>query len=168
MAANSKSPVNPTLEEASSDAGTKLNLLKLELLKKNNLFNALDGSSLEQLACKSQEIHLKKKDVLFQEGTREKKMYIILSGKVFICKGKHYQKPIAVLEQGDYLGETPLVDGSPRMASAKALEETLLMEIGEPLSWVKLLKLCTSFTIESTSLLIRREHTFIISINALG
>jgi len=133
MTTNSKSPVHPTLEEVASDADTKFSLLKLELLKKNNLFSSLDESSLEQLACKSQEIHLKKNDVLFQEGTRERKMFIILSGKIFIAKGKHYQKPIAVLEQGDYLGETPLVDHSPRMASAKALEETLLMEIGEAL-----------------------------------
>lgn len=133
MATNSKSPVNPTLEGALSDASAKMILLKLELLKKNNLFSSLADSGLEQLARKSPEIHLKKNDVLFQEGTREKKMFIILSGKILICKGKHYQKPIAVLTEGDYLGESPLVDNSPRMASAKALEETLLMEIGQAL-----------------------------------
>ena len=133
MAKNSKSIDKPALEKAFASCNTNVSLLKYELLRKNEIFGSLSDASLNQLVQRSQDINLKKNDVLFQEGAKERKMFIILSGEILISKGKFHQKPIAVLKQGEYLGETPLIDGSPRMASAYALGDAMVMEIGQEL-----------------------------------
>ena len=121
------------LESDFASCNTNVSLLKFELLRKNELFSSISDASLNQLAQRSQNINLKKNDFLFQEGAKEKKMFIILSGEILISKGKYHQKPIAVLKQGEYLGETPLIDGGPRMASAHALGDAMVMEIGQEL-----------------------------------
>lgn len=128
-----KSIDKPTLKTAFAFCNTNVSLLKFELLRKNEIFSSLSDASLDQLVQRSQDINLKKNDVLFQEGAKERKMFIILSGEILISKGKYHQKPIAVLKQGEYLGETPLLDGGPRMASAHALGDAMVMEIGQEL-----------------------------------
>ena len=133
MAKNSKSIDKPALEKAFASCNTNVSLLKYELLRKNEIFGSISDASLNQLVQRSQDINLKKNDVLFQEGAKERKMFIILSGEILISKGKFHQKPIAVLKQGEYLGETPLIDGGPRMASAQALGDAMVMEIGQEL-----------------------------------
>jgi signal transduction histidine kinase len=76
---------------------------------------------------------LEKDALLFEEGTTEKKMFVILSGQILIYKGKQRIKSIAILGQSEYLGEMALVDGHPRSASAKALNDAVLAEIDEKL-----------------------------------
>lgn len=133
MAKKLKSIDKPTLKTAFAFCNTNVSLLKFELLRKNEIFSSLSDANLDQLVQRSQDINLKKNDVLFQEGAKERKMFIILSGEILISKGKYHQKPIAVLKQGEYLGETPLLDGGPRMASAHALGDAMVMEIGQEL-----------------------------------
>ena len=107
-----------------SDA--KLLMLKLELLKSIDLFCPLSPSTIKFIVKNSRDIYLKEGDVLFEEGEPEKIMYVILSGQIMICKGG---KKITTLGQGEYLGEMPLIDCKSRSASAKAVENVLLMEI---------------------------------------
>ncbi len=133
MAKKLKSIDKPTLETNFASCNTNVSLLKFELLRKNEIFSSLSDANLDQLVQRSQDINLKKNDVLFQEGAKERKMFVILSGEILISKGKYHQKPIAVLKQGEYLGETPLIDGGPRMASAHALGDAMVMEIGQEL-----------------------------------
>jgi signal transduction histidine kinase len=111
----------------------KLSLLKYELLKKIDLFNALPEHTLEVIALESSDLILKEGDVLFEEGVAENIMYIILSGELLICKGIQAKKRIAVLGAGEYVGEMALIDHQPRSASATALSETMLMKIPESL-----------------------------------
>ncbi len=120
-------------ESLSAVSGAKMKLLKFELLKKIDLFAALSETVLKDIAEKSQDIVLKKGDVLFEEGVQEKKMYIILSGEILVCKGIKARKRIAVLEAGEYVGEMALIDHQARSASAICLDESMLMEIREEL-----------------------------------
>jgi len=55
-------------------------------------------------------------------------MYLILSGELLIIKGN---KQIATLGPGQYLGEMSLIESKARSASAKATQDTLLLEINE-------------------------------------
>ncbi len=121
---------SPRKDEAAS-AEKKTYLLKLELLKRLDLFTSLSESDLIKIVQTSDDLVLKKDELLFEEGTTEKKMYVILSGQILIYKGRRSIKRIIVLEQGDYVGEMAMVDGLPRSASTKALCDTVLLSINE-------------------------------------
>ncbi len=108
----------------SSDA--KLLMLKLELLKKIDLFSPLSPSTIKMIVENSRDVYLKDGDILLEEGEPGKTMYVILSGQIMIFKGG---KKITILGQGEYLGEMPLIDSKSRSASAKAVENALLMKI---------------------------------------
>ncbi len=113
----------------------ELLLLKLELLKKIDLFKSLPDPTLKALAEESATVLLEKNDILFNEGDQEDniKIYILLSGQLLIYKGADFKKRIVVLNPGEYTGEMALIDTQPRAASAMALGDTLLMEIGHDL-----------------------------------
>ncbi len=115
------------------ESSEKIGLLKREFLRKIDLFGALPSDVVDLIAEKSKDVYLAKDQVLFKEGYLEKKMYIIMSGCIVICKGITAKKRIAVLGAGEYLGEMALVDSQPRSATATALSEALVMEISEKL-----------------------------------
>jgi len=129
-------------------------LMKLELLKKIDLFDCFPLETLESLAQDSRTVALKKDDVLIQEGsTDEQYLHIIISGKVQICKGPNYQKFVTVLNSGEYLGEISLIDNMPRSASAVALTDVFIIEIDKnlfnkyivpnPKALLKMMKVCS-------------------------
>lgn len=70
---------------------------------------------------------LKKDEILFLAGEKEKCLYIIQKGKVmvFVQKGSEII-PIAYLGQGEYIGELAFFDDEPRSASIMAIEDTVL------------------------------------------
>jgi CRP/FNR family transcriptional regulator, cyclic AMP receptor protein len=61
---------------------------------------------------------------LFRENDRSRELYVIQSGSVKVYRtagGKEIE--LAILEKGAVLGEMALIDGKPRSASVKALED---------------------------------------------
>ncbi|HID32791.1 MAG TPA: Crp/Fnr family transcriptional regulator [bacterium (Candidatus Stahlbacteria)] len=73
---------------------------------------------------------LKSGEVLFREGDPGDQMYLIRSGKIKITKGEgDEEKVLAVLKEGDFFGEMAIIDGSPRSASALAVDEVKLIII---------------------------------------
>lgn len=64
--------------------------------------------------------------VVFKEGDAGDEMYGIVSGRIQL---ETAGKLIATLEADDVFGEMAIVDGSPRMATATAAEETQLAVI---------------------------------------
>jgi CRP/FNR family cyclic AMP-dependent transcriptional regulator len=69
-------------------------------------------------------------EVLFHEGDTGEEMYFIRKGKIKISIGEEEQeKVLAILKDGDFFGEMAVIDGSPRSASATAIEETDLLII---------------------------------------
>ncbi|OGW21470.1 MAG: hypothetical protein A3K09_05320 [Nitrospinae bacterium RIFCSPLOWO2_12_FULL_47_7] len=101
---------------------------KISLLKHTDLMSFFDVGALRQLAENCREIRLRKNETLFEEGSLEIAMYIVLSGEVSISKGN---KQIAILGPGQYLGEMSLIESKSRSASAKAVSEAVLMEVSE-------------------------------------
>ena len=70
-------------------------------------------------------------DVIFEEGSPGDAMFLIESGRIKISqKVAEGENILAVLGKGDFFGEMALLDDGPRSASAIALEETILLEIG--------------------------------------
>lgn len=67
-------------------------------------------------------------EVLFKDGDAGDEMYLIKSGKVRISKPSgEVEKTLAVLKEGDFFGEMSVIDGSPRSATATAIEPTELV-----------------------------------------
>ncbi|MFQ5445217.1 MAG: ATP-binding protein [Desulfobacterales bacterium] len=107
----------------------KLNLLKLELLKKVDLFNGFPEETIRNLAENCREVVLHDDEILFKEGQMEKAMYVVLFGELLVYKLK---KQITVLGPGQYIGEMSLIESKARSASARAItEEVLLVQINE-------------------------------------
>ena len=69
-------------------------------------------------------------EYLFREGESAAYGYVIKSGRVVILKsGLDGEKVLVELGPGSLLGELALIDGSPRSASARAQEESVVTEI---------------------------------------
>ena len=101
---------------------------KIDFLKKIDLLNFYDRSTLKKVVDTCKEISLDSGEVLFEEGSLENAMYLILSGELIVSKGN---KQIATLQEGQYLGEMSLIESKPRSASVKALRQSVLLEINE-------------------------------------
>lgn len=68
--------------------------------------------------------------VLFREGEKGEKMYVIRSGRVCIWKLiQESEVTLAVLGPGEFFGEMALLEGLPRSASATVLDEARLIEV---------------------------------------
>jgi CRP/FNR family cyclic AMP-dependent transcriptional regulator len=69
-------------------------------------------------------------EVLFREGETGEEMFFIRKGKIKVSLGEEDQeKVLAILKEGDFFGEMAVIDGSPRSATATAIEETDLLII---------------------------------------
>ena len=79
------------------------------------------------------EITFGKDQVIFREGDNATTMYDILSGKVGIYKnyGAENEQQIIVMEAGQVFGEMGMIEYYPRSATAVALEDTVVEELGE-------------------------------------
>lgn len=96
----------------------------LDLVQKNTLFVNVGRSVLRQVAPALQQHHYKRGETIFDEQTKDRDLYLILTGKVHVVK---YTKTgteslLAVLHEGDFFGELSLIDDFPR--SARAVAET--------------------------------------------
>ncbi|MBC9783215.1 DUF2225 domain-containing protein [Heliobacterium chlorum] len=72
-------------------------------------------------------------DIIVHEGEPGNEMYIILSGKVEVYIQSIDGFPIVIteLQAGDFFGEMSLLEGLPRSASVRAIENTILLSISE-------------------------------------
>lgn len=67
-------------------------------------------------------------DVIFRQGDAGNEMYLIRSGKIKISRSAgNIEKTLAVIKEGDFFGEMAVIDGSPRSATATAIEEVNLL-----------------------------------------
>lgn len=74
----------------------------------------------------------KQGEIIFAEGDPPGSLYIIEAGMVEISRGSGEEKVVlAERSANDVLGEMALVDNQPRSATAKALTDVQVIEIGE-------------------------------------
>jgi CRP-like cAMP-binding protein len=107
---------------------------RLALLQTSSFFADLDTETLTALAEQFSERELEPGQTLFYEGEVGQACYIIVSGKVQVVK---QSDPIyeVVLEErlpGALIGELALFGGERRMATIRALEPTLTLELTRP------------------------------------
>jgi CRP-like cAMP-binding protein len=126
------------------------------VLKRNYLFRGLAETTLHRIASLAARKTFDKNEVIFSQGDEGNALYGVASGRVRIsATGAGGQEVfLSIMEPGDTFGEIAVMDGLPRTAGARALEETILVLIRrtdflsllerEPLLAIHLLKLlCT-------------------------
>ncbi|MFK7954982.1 MAG: Crp/Fnr family transcriptional regulator [Lysobacterales bacterium] len=102
-----------------------------EILEHSLLFGSLPEQQLEQLAALAQIRAVPRQTLLFNQGDPGDALYGIASGKVLVYitaeDGKEFS--LTVHETGDVLGEVALLDGRPRTAAARTMEDCQLLVI---------------------------------------
>ncbi len=94
----------------------------------------LSRKELMTLATFSQERRFPENAYVFQEGDEGRELYVIVEGRVMICKyiPGGGEEALAILDRGDFFGEMSLLDGEPRSADARAYGGPLtVLALGE-------------------------------------
>jgi CheY-like chemotaxis protein len=96
-----------------------------------DFFSFLTDDELMKLLkmCKCRNYH--KGETVFEEGDAGDRFYVIINGKIDIIKIINASKEdtLATLGKGHCFGEMAILDDSPRSASARASEDTLMFEL---------------------------------------
>lgn len=86
---------------------------------------------LESLRDKTTARALERNEVLFRQGDASDALYVVQDGRIAIAtqSGDGRESVIAVLEAGGLFGELPLFDEEPRVADARALTDSHVLEL---------------------------------------
>lgn len=122
-------------------------------LKQSDIFYQFTPTQLEMVANLCQEQVFQEGDIIFEENSSSKELYIITQGEVEILidpstigpspsNDKEARSVIAIMRRGQSFGEVALVDEGLRSASARAAnKETHLLLISRD----KLIMLCEMY-----------------------
>jgi CRP/FNR family cyclic AMP-dependent transcriptional regulator len=99
------------------------------MIGKSQWWDGLSREDMDQFAQYLYVATAEPQEVLFNEGAREPYMCFISQGLVRITKGdsKKNIKTICDIGPGRSVGEMSIIDGLPRSASARAVEETVVL-----------------------------------------
>lgn len=102
-----------------------------EQIAKIQLFSGLRTEALQLVAQVTVEEAHPHGTVIFRHGDVGEKLYVIVSGRVRICRevSGMGEEALAVLGPGDVFGEMALLDDSPRSADARVHEACRLLAI---------------------------------------
>jgi hypothetical protein len=103
-------------------------LEKTILLKSVPLFKDIPGAELSRVAQIAEEQTLPTKTVICRDGDHADCLYVIVNGSVRIEKRG---LEIAILRKAHSLGEMAVIDSAPRSADAIAIEETVVLRVGQ-------------------------------------
>ena len=110
----------------------RLSAVDIDVVRKAPLFAALDDEATAALVGSMTPSRLERGDVLFREGDQGNRLYVIGEGKIKLgltsVDGR--ENLLAVLGPGEMFGELSLFDPGPRTATATAVAETQLIELG--------------------------------------
>jgi len=97
-----------------------------EHLRRYPLFAKLPDAELQLLVERARSRSFKRGEMLFRKDDPGTHLYVVLDGAVKIAlPGEFGQEAlVSIMRTGDFFGELALFDGSPRSASATALEDT--------------------------------------------
>ncbi len=97
------------------------------------LFKGLGQSHIERVAHITEELELKKGQVLFREGEPGDRIFAILDGKIRISRQIPGvgEEALAILGPGDYFGEMAIIDDDVRSGDALAHSKCRLLSLSK-------------------------------------
>jgi CRP-like cAMP-binding protein len=99
---------------------------KVLFLKSIDLFRALPGEELAQIAEIAEEQPFAGGDQVFSEGEPGDALYLVVEGTV---KVQQNGKQLAQLGPRDVFGEMAVLDSEPRLATVTAVKDAVLLRI---------------------------------------
>jgi CRP/FNR family transcriptional regulator, cyclic AMP receptor protein len=92
-----------------------------------SLFATLNHRELRIIDGLLHDRHYLKDEIIFDQGEEGQALFVVLSGKVLICRqGEPVTGRLAEIPGGALFGELALLDGAPRVAQARAAEDCVL------------------------------------------
>ena len=104
---------------------------RILMLKKSPVFSAVTTENLYVVAQELVETHYMPGERVFDINEQGDHMYIIQSGKIGISidASPEVKKYVAILGQGECVGEMGMLDDLPRSATAHVIEESVLLTL---------------------------------------
>jgi CRP-like cAMP-binding protein len=103
----------------------------VNLLKKYPLFQELNQQELERIASVIKTEKYLKGDVVFDQGQKGGKLYLVKNGCVEvtlpICRFDSRDEKVATIKEGEYFGELSFFDSGEHSARVTALEDLELL-----------------------------------------
>ena len=90
------------------------------------VFAAATHEQLDHVAKFAEEIDVPAGAELTHEGTYEGTVYVVVKGSVAIERHGH---AVNLIRAGDFFGEIEAIDGGPRMATSRAIEDTRVVVV---------------------------------------
>ena len=96
------------------------------------LFAPLDSNAATALQSSMREVKIARGSTLFAEGEPGERLYVITEGKIKLGRSAAdgRENLLAILGQGEMFGELSLFDPGPRTATATAVTDATLFELG--------------------------------------
>ncbi len=97
-----------------------------EMLEKVPIFAGLNRKHIKQLSRIMVPRTFKSGDAIIEEGDQGAGVFVVTSGKVEVVRGAESDKVqvLNTLGPGDFFGEMALIEGFPRSATVRCLEDT--------------------------------------------
>jgi CRP-like cAMP-binding protein len=129
---------------------------EVDLLRRVPLFSGIEPARLKLLAYTSDVVTYRPQQVLFKKGDVGDAAYVIIKGDAeVVVTSDDGDIPIAVLHDGDFLGEIAILCDTPRTATVRAKGELKALRIRkEP--FFELLHQFPEMAVEMTRLLAER------------
>lgn len=107
-------------------------LSNLELIRRVPLFAMLTASQAESVADAVIKRRFKRGEMVVEKGKKSNALFIILSGRarVVTSDARGREVILAILQQGDYIGEMSLIDNEPHSASVCCEVQTDVLMLG--------------------------------------
>ncbi len=99
---------------------------KVYFLKAVELFSAIDGDDLLEIALAAEEVERSAGEDIVREGELDDTLYVIVGGRAGVYRGRQM---VAQLKDREVFGELALLDPAPRSATVTALTDTRLLRI---------------------------------------
>ena len=99
---------------------------KLYFLKGVELFQAVHGDDLLDIALTAEEVEKSAGEEIVRDGELDDSLYVVVSGLTGVYRG---QQMVAQLKEREVFGELALLDPAPRSATVTALSDVVLLRL---------------------------------------
>ena len=101
----------------------------VQRLRTVSLFSELPTEDLERLSVGIEEVHLPAGALLFSEGDRGDRAFVVLEGQIEIVKATVGGEVLLAVQSEGVVGEMALLEDAPRNASVRARSDVTLLAI---------------------------------------
>ena len=97
----------------------------------DSMFPRLDDAQIERLASIGARRHVEPGEIVFDLGSEDHGMFIVLQGSIEIVSVSHGEEAVLrVLERGQFTGEVNQLSGRRSLVRCRAREASELLELG--------------------------------------